>query len=331
MPIIGRNPKLGANPLEQSLVERIRTGKVTPVLNSDVLADLVLGGQAALVEGYARYIEYPLPDRENLLKMAKFKSISSEMDSFTLKVDYLNFVKNHIYGLAQTANVKQTLLDEVAEQADDLAATALAGRLGYPRFDLGEADPLLVLANLPLPIYLTTDYHTFLEEALRRAGKEPLSDFCRWRPGLDTVPSVFDANYEPTKEKPLVYHLHGLDTQYDSLVLTEDDHLAFLVAVSQGQGKDVDPIHSRVRQAMIDSALVLIGFSLTSWAFRTLFWGLIKPAALNDKKGVCCLQLSANEVERKYLQQYLKTEAKFDIFWGDIQQYTQELRRVWKG
>ena len=118
-----------------------------------------------------------------------------------------------------------------------------AGRLGYPRLDRGADDPLLILANLPCPIYLTTSPYTFIEEALRRGRQGAEERVLPLAPGLDNVPSVFaaagqSAIYRAQPAEPLVYHLYGLDAYPDSLVLTEDDHLDFLMAVSQGRGKE---------------------------------------------------------------------------------------------
>lgn len=110
-----------------------------------------------------------------------------------------------------------------------------------------------MLADLPFKIYLTTSPYTFIEEALRRAGKQPRTEICRWRRELDSIDSVIDDTYKPSTHEPLIYHLHGLDRYADSLVLTEDDYLEFLVNVVQGQGNNaVDRIHALVRKTLSD-------------------------------------------------------------------------------
>jgi hypothetical protein len=185
-------------------------------------------------------------------------------------------------------------------------------------------DPLLTLAEFPLPIYLTTGYHDFIETALKRAGKAPRTEICRWHKGLESIPSVFEGDYLPSKDEPLVYHLHGSDTYPDSLVLTENDYLEFLVAIAQEMGRGTDPIPKRVRQAMADSSLILLGYGLQNWDFRVLFWGLIKPRPLQHAS--VAIQLVPGEEEKRYLQEYLRREAKFEVYWGDIGEYLQELR-----
>ena len=291
------------------------------------------GGHHKLIERYAKHIEYPLDDRDDRFKMAKFRSINDDLDDWELKSDYLNLVKQHLYELGQEQELDEEVLEEAADQDDtnNLTVTEFAEQLGYPTFAAGQEDPLLVLANLRLPVYLTTCVHGFLEAALRnKAGTTPHSDFARWHTGLDGIPTVFDNNYEPSPEEPLVYHLFGFDARPDSLVLTEDDHLRYLVAIAQGNGSGTDPIPGRVRQALSDAALILLGFELPSWSFRVLYWGLIEPAP-RSSKGIFSLQLEPSETEKKYLQEYLKREARLDIFWGDMQSYTSELERILRG
>ncbi|MEM7132552.1 MAG: SIR2 family protein [Chloroflexota bacterium] len=330
MPIIKKKNKDGTNPLRQSFVNRIRTGNVVPLISNEVMGDLVFGGYKELVEGYAEYIEYPLQFRDDILRMTRYKGTTDDLDDWDLKEDYLNFLKNHLYYIAEEDGVDEDELEEVAEEVDALTLSEFAQRLGYPKLD-SPTDPLLVLASLPLPIYLTTSYHSFLEEALRKAGKEPRSEICRWHPGLGDIESVFDGEYTPSPTEPLVFHLHGLDVRPDSLVLTEDDYLEFLVAIAQGRGEArTDPIPGRVRQALSASAMVLLGFGLPDWGFRVIFWGLIKPTTMTHK-GVFSLQLEPSDEEKRYLQQYLKREAEIDIFWGSVNDYAEMLKKAWKG
>ncbi len=323
MPIVKRD-KSGSNPLKQSFVERVRSGSVVPILSNEMMADLVLGGRHELVEGYADYVEYPMEDRGDILQIAKFQIITGDMEEYDLKWDFLNYIKNRLYTIAEDEGRDEDELEEAAAEVDSLTASVFAQRLGYPKLDGGTQDPLLIIADLPLPLYLTTSPHTFLETALERSGRKPVSDYSRWHPGLGN----FDKTHKPTPTEPLVFHLFGLDTDASSLLLTEDDYLQFLVAVSQENGKENDPIPGLVRQAMSTSAPVLLGYEMSSWAFRVLFWGLIRPATMKHR-GVCCLHVEPTEVEKQFFQEYLK-KAEFEVFWGDVGTYTQELHRLYR-
>jgi hypothetical protein len=313
---------------QQTIVDRLRVGKVAPIVSHVTDDDWVLGGHASLIEAYAKYVQYPLSHQLSIPQIAQYKGVTdpSLTDQWAVKSDYINFIKNRLFDLAEADQVSAETLAEVEEEFDDITFSEFAERLGYPHFEPGQVDPLLVLAEFSLPIYLTTSYHNFIEVALKRAGKEPRSEICRWHKGLEGIPSVFAGDYQPTKEAPLVYHLHGLDTYPESLVLTENDYLEFLVAIAQDLGRGTDPIPKRVRQAMADSSLVLLGYGLQSWEFKSLFWGLIKPRPLQNTS--VSIQLIPGEEERRYLQEYLRREARFEVYWGEIQQYVRELREA---
>lgn len=334
--LLGQTP---ANPWQkQDIVGRIKIGKVVPVISNEIVNDLLLGGQADLVKGYAEYIDYPLDSSDNLLLMTKFKRINSEIDDFTLKSDYLNYLKNRVYAMAEADGAAEASLAAAEDEVDQVNFSTFAQHLGYPRFSAARDDPFLILADLPLPIYLTTCHHNFVEVALQRAGKTPRPEICRWQRSLEGWPSVFETNsrlelgklYQPTPQEPLVYHLHGLDERPDSLVLTEDDYLQFLIAMARDKNDQAkDPVPVRVRQAIADSALLLLGYDLSGWAFRSLFWGLIKETV--PRTGVFTIQLQPTAVQKKYFEDYLKREASFEPYWGDIRQYTRELYQKWNG
>ena len=75
-----------------------------------------------------------------------------------------------------------------------------------------------------------------MEAALKSQGKDPVSEFCRWNKAGEAggIISVFDREkqYMPTEARPLVYPLHGIDKP-QSMVLTEDDYIDFIVALSK--------------------------------------------------------------------------------------------------
>ena len=120
----------------------------------------------------------------------------------------------------------------------------------------------------------------------------------------------------------------GLDRYADSLVLTEDDFLEYLVNVCQGQGNHAtDVVPALVRKALADD-LVVLGFSLDSWAFRVLYAGLVKPNARQDERGVCNIILPDHPDERAFLEDYMAREAKFEVFWGDVAAYAEKLREL---
>ena len=334
---------------DMGLAQLIQRGNLLPIISGPALEDLVLGGYKNLVEHYAKEINYALPHDSALHRMVKYRSLNTGKKDRQVKQEYLDTVASYVYDLAETGGVEKSILDEAAEQAEGQTVSQFAANLGYPQLRDDANNPLQILANLPLPLYITTSPYTFLENALQRAGKMPRSEFCRWHTGLSNVSFVFDSAgaesaevacehnqletpYKPCVHKPLVYHLYGLDAYPDALVLTEDDYLDFLQAIYQGRGKDqgVDPVHDVVKGALQASALLLLGFSLSTWEFRSLYRGIIKPmpeAKLYER--YCCVQLESVEQEKLYLESYMRQEARFDeIYWGPMDEFCRRQLRI---
>jgi hypothetical protein len=271
------------------VLRRIASGRCTPFLGAGVGAGvLALGGEIA--REWARLYDYPFPDSDNLARVAQFVAV--EQDPMWPKEEIHSFFEGRMPELAR----------------DD--------------------EPHRVLAELPLPIYLTTNYDDFMARALRAAGKEPVEEFCRWTVRESFGPSVFEASggFEPTVQRPLVYHLHGLLGRPESLVLTEDDYIDFLVNVA-----DPDVIPPRVREALSDSMLLFIGYRLADWNFRVLYRGLVEKVDPSGRRQNLTVQLRPGDVSspdaaQAYLDRYFDTMS-VRVFWGDAVDFLGELRR----
>ncbi len=323
-----------------SISQRVRAGNALPILSHSALFDLTLFGFEPFRQFYAQRIGYPYPDPADIGQLANYDRYTNRGSDVACKEFYLECLKNHVFREARVAGVDGDTLEAARTEADRVGVTAFAHRLGYPRFDLPQTLPLQVLANLPCKTYLTLSVTTFLEDALARAGKTPLTKMCRWRGPVDAPEKdlwLIPDDYRPSADRPLVYHLCGLDAHPQtgaalpgSLALSEDDHLEMLVNLAEGRGKDTaDRLPALVRGALFDD-VILLGFRLDSWAFRGLYYGLIRQTGQDrDRRGVCVVQLPPEEraKQEKYLQGYLDREARLDIFWGSLEEYAlKELR-----
>jgi hypothetical protein len=341
---------------KENIIDQINYGKVVPLISNVVSNDLVFGSDEDLVESWAEYIEYPLTEQEQALRnaLAKLPNASENWEHYLnmafqkslprtsqfqrvmsqaeaeidlgadfIKRTYLDFLQEVLFSIAD-----EELRADLEEDAHlgTLSFSEIAERLNYPPFAEDEQNPLLLLAALPLSIYITTSYHNFIEVALKREGKSPRTEICYWNESLKSIPSVFDTDkkYQPAPDEPLVYHLHGLDTYPASLVLTEDDYLDFLVIISRN--KAIIPLP--VRQALADSSLLLLGFGLRQWDFRAVFRGLVKPTD-NGRRPTCVSIQVENQAEKEYLKHYLKQEARFSVYWGDCRKFMRELWEGW--
>jgi hypothetical protein len=57
---------------------------------------------------------------------------------------------------------------------------------------------------------------------------------------------------------------------------------------------------------------------------------MIKTGGRQEDRGVVALQVVRNKDEKAYLDDYVRREARFDVFWGEIGEYTAELQEKLK-
>jgi hypothetical protein len=153
--------------------------------------------------------------------------------------------------------------DKLRERLRDIAPPDFSQR----------CEPHGVLADLKLPIYITTNYDSFMFQALKSREASPRREFCRWNQWLREFPSDLGDNFRPTPANPLVYHLHGHCGVLESMVLTENDYLQFLVELSEDRSERLLP--PAVRDALATTSLLFVGYSLSDWDFRVLFRGVM--------------------------------------------------------
>lgn len=316
---------------KDTLIDRVHQGKVLPILGGRITSDMVFGSYDDVVAAWADYIEFKQNVVPSLPQMAQYQSVmfkadgQIKADDVYIKEVYLDFLQRLLATMAD-----EDLLEELEydPNVESMSFSEIAERLELNGLATGQENPLLLLAELPLSIYVTTCTSTFLEMALRRAGKTPRTEICYWDLRLRSIPSVMDdLQYRPTAEEPLVYHLHGLDKYPNSLVLTEDDYLDFLSNISN----DWDGIPLPIRQALADSSVMLMGYKLQEWDFRVVFRGLIKASIEQRRVKSVAIQIGEDDEQRNYLENYLRQQGDFEVYWGETQQFINEIWQGWKG
>ncbi len=270
------------------LLSRIKDGKCTPFLGAGACYGVLpLGGDIA--RKWAKKYSYPMEDCDDLVRVAQFLVV--QYDPMFPKEEILKQFFN---------NVKPPVFTELDE-------------------------PHGLLADLPLPVYMTTNYDGFMVQALKSRDREPNRELCCWNKLVQGQSSIFESErgFRPTVARPIVFHLHGHDKVPESLVLTEDDYLDFLVNIS----KDRELLPPRIQEAVAGASLLFIGYSLRDWNFRVLFRGLITSTEPSLRRGGVTVQLpTASTEEQNYVDKYFD-KVDLRVYWGTAREFSAELRK----
>lgn len=308
-----------------SLLRGIQSGRCTPILGPGLL-DALMGTQRELTQRWADDLEYPLSphERESLPQVAQYRAV--DQSRFTAEDEWQAHLRAAI---RKRASLPASLDDDTAP-VEKMLETAREQLLPHDEFE-----PHAILARMPVRVYITANVDELLETALRAAGKEPTTMLCPWREfSEETDPATYsrDDDFDPTPERPLVYHLFGLLSQPESLVLTEDDTFAFLIGIT----RHIKNIPSQVGRALTDSALLFLGFQTEEWSFRVLLQALLAKEGNNllRRHAHIAAQIEPEEGRllnpgraRRYLETYFArgSDIEINIYWGTAREFMKEL------
>jgi hypothetical protein len=290
-----------------------------------------------LTKQWAQKIGYPMSDDHNLARVAQYRQVETE-DPDLAKFEYLKFLNDRLLKLCENEQGYKDKVSQLKTQTGRQLFSDTAQQLDFPRqYSESREDPLRILARLPIKIFITTSFFNTLERALEAEGKKPRTQICFLSSGISTVrrEHLPDPDYEPTPENPAVYHFFGLEDYKDTLVLSEDDHMNFLMnAVEEINSQDIYP--TPLRQALPDSRFLLLGFKLRDWDFRTVFRFILKirPKTIKPKPSIA-IQLRPNlgkkdfeEKSLNYLEHYFKGH-NFRVKWTSTEKFIYELWDAW--
>jgi len=161
------------------------------------------------------------------------------------------------------------------EDASNLQRVALLYEIARSRRQLVEAvttavntgkqpSPMLrALAELSFPLVITTNYDQLFERALFAAGKHPR--VAVYTPNLEPTTDYRD----PTAESPVVFKIHGDIMRPETIVITDEDYIQFVLRMSN---KDpYDPVPLTLKYYLTGWTTVFVGYSLLDYNLRLLF------------------------------------------------------------
>jgi hypothetical protein len=194
------------------------------------------------------------------------------------------------HALAERCDLAASLPDE---DPGHLQRVALAYEIALSRARLVDAvtdavqvgkqpSPMLrALARLDFPVVITTNYDQHFEKALRDEGKEP-------RVAIYTPRLEATVDYrKPTVQSPIVFKIHGDISRPETIVITDEDYIDFVLRMSNKE--PYDPLPRRLKVYLTDWTTLFVGYSLLDYNLRLLFKTLrwkIDNASLPDMYSV---------------------------------------------
>lgn len=282
------------------LVGRIRSGHLTPFLGAGISRP-PLPDAAELAEALADRYEYPFIRRE-LMEVAQYAAT-----------------------MVDGASPKVAIQERFRQVPDP---------------DFAQPDQAhAILASFPVPVYLTTNYDDYMEQALRACNRTPQTEVCRWNSGLKTRTSHLLAG-DPDPGHPVVYHLHGHIDDPDSFVLTEDDYLDFIVNARRYEGvtdRSLQVLPPKIDELISSTSLLFLGYGLRDWNLRVLLRALVESADRSSQKISVSVQLEPGDsavaaIGRakavKYLEDYFGG-LRILVYWGTVTEFLLELKAQW--
>jgi len=144
---------------------------------------------------------------------------------------------------------------------------------------------------------------------------------CKWF--KDTNNTSKDGDITATIERPVVFHLHGHESNLKSMVLTEDDYYDFLISWV----RDQDMIPPSLQKALAQTSLPFVGYRLADMSFRVLFRSVFRAMEIPNRYSNVAVQLppeDASEAGRKYLSKYFG-EDKIHVFLGERSEFCRRV------
>lgn len=120
------------------------------------------------------------------------------------------------------------------------------------------------LAELNFPIIVTTNYDDLFTNALLNHGKSPTTE--HYQPGV--TGRKIDPTDDPTVQQPFVFKIHGCINNPQSMVITDEDYIDFVLNMSKP--RDENPVPETIYHRLARWPTLFIGYSLMDYNLRLL-------------------------------------------------------------
>lgn len=316
----------------ENLIQEIERGTCTPFIGAGACAGkFPLGGD--LAQALAEDEKYPIgSSHRDLAAVTQYMAVHHANG---------NYPKRKI----------ASFFGFQSPSPDVVRKNGLLARLYESRKELDvtdQDDPHVVLADIKSAVYLTTNYDDFLFKAIKARASdngvaEPQRDLCRWTENLfERERSPFDSAYEPARQRPMIYHVHGYAAVPESIVVTEDDYTDFIVNISSelsiskaGRGQK-ERFPAAIRRALRNNTLLFIGYHVADQNLRVILRLLFQKLGTADQRMNVAIQLTPDShtydpavalLAQKYLERRYAWSLRLQVYWGDAREFSRELRK----
>jgi SIR2-like domain len=123
---------------------------------------------------------------------------------------------------------------------------------------------LRALAKLNFPLVITTNYDQLFETALLQCGKKP--QVVIYNPDEHSATTDYQ---DFSSERPFVFKIHGDISQPQTIVITDEDYIQFVLRMSDKE--TYHPIPETFRYHFKRWGTLFVGYSLLDYNLRLLF------------------------------------------------------------
>jgi hypothetical protein len=309
-------PERGKTVKWTALLQNIEDDMFVPFLGPDVSRGLLLSRDEVAAHWIGAYDGFPLDRRTDFPAVAHFVEIK-EGRFFP----HGQLPKILAEDLLERENVAQR------HEFKDLKLAEVIDRISQRHFDSDPAEPHRILAELPISTYVTTNCDNFMTAALRWKKRGPIRRTCLWREELNEIPASYSDLLGSQKE-PLVFHMFGSDEDVRSLVLTEDNYLDFVRAMSN---EEMHRMPQLLRTKLTQAMLLFLGYDIRRIDCRVLLRGLV--AGLRDvgRGKYAVLQVDQDDDEprveelRYYIEECFRG-VQIEVYWGTVRSFLSQLQ-----
>lgn len=183
-------------------------------------------------------------------------------------------------------------LTQQYEDAPALGPSALRAQAAS-FFQSGEFVPSELhrsIAKLPFSLILTTRHDPVMEGLLREEGKQPVTSRYSMRASQRENP---EHGHKPSVTEPLLFRLFGDPAEPESLILSENDILDFVIAIASSRPSL--PIGLMKALKTKGQSFLFLGFGIKDWYLRVLLKILMRALEI-DRSGFAVASESLHNI-----------------------------------